>query len=116
MTPHLWIPLRSPEDTGIRARASQLLEMLLYYGLVEEARLEGEGFRVVDGRPRHLTAEQVRDEYGDRFCDMVQRTMDHSELTTTEVSVPVSSPGPVPYIEDPGDRYAEYNRFWALRI
>lgn len=112
MTYHLWIPLRRPEDTGIRARAAQILEMLLHYELIERARLEGEeGFCVLDRGARYLTAEQVCEEYGERIGRMVQIVMDRSARTTTEVSValPVE---PAPYIEDPGDRYTEYRRFW----
>jgi hypothetical protein len=43
---------------------------------------------------------------------MVTEVMEHSELTTTQVPVPVGSPGPVPYIADVGDRVEEYARFW----
>ena len=46
---------------------------------------------------------------------VVTDVMEHSDLTTTQVPVPVGSPGPVPYISDVGDRLDEYARFWPRR-
>lgn len=119
VTRELWVPLRAPEDHGPRAYAAQQLEMLIAYRLVDDAHLadDGDGFTVTDGgRRRHLTAEQVLEEYGDRLAEMADQVMEHSHLTTTEVSVTVGAPGgPVPYIENPVDRKAEYRRLWPRR-
>lgn len=113
----LWVPLRTPADHGPRAYAAQLLEMLIGYRLIADAWLDDEtedGFVVVDGVRRALTAGQVLDEYGSRVVDMVTAVMEHSPLTTTEVGVKVAAPsGPVPFIEDVGDRMVEYPRFWG---
>ncbi|MFJ6018058.1 hypothetical protein ACIQFP_01795 [Nocardiopsis alba] len=115
-TRELWVPLRTPEDQGPRAYAAQQLEMLVEYELVEDAHLDdtGGGFIVTDGgQQRRLTAEQVLDEYGDRIALMATRVMEHSNLTTTRVSVAISAPGgPVPYIENPSDREIEYPCYW----
>ena len=109
----LWVPMRDPHEQGtLRARASQLLEMLIDYGLIEYAWLKEDVFTVSDHGIHHLSAEQVLDEYGDRFSRMVTEVMERSDLTTTQVPVPVGSPGPVPYIADVGDRVEEYARFW----
>lgn len=107
------MPMRNPHEQGTpRAWAAQLLEMLIDYGLIDYAWLEGDVFTVSDGGVRSLSAGQVLDEYGDRFIQMVTEVMEHSGLTTTQVPVPVGSPGPVPYIADVGDRLEEYARFW----
>lgn len=113
----LWVPLRSPDDHGPRAYAAQLLEMLVGYGLIEDARQAGEdGFVVDDGDRRTLTPGQVLDEYGDRVIGMVSLVMEYSPLTTTHTSVPVrAAGGPVPYIPDVGDREEEYARYWPRR-
>lgn len=91
-----------------------MLEMLLKYGLIEAACIAGDEFDVEEeGSRRRLSPEQVLDEYGDRIAAMVSAVMEHSENTTTDVSVPVSAPGgAVPYIADVGVRVVEYQRFW----
>ena len=105
--------LTSQAEDVPRARAAQMLAMLVQYGLVPDAWLEGEGFGIQDDHGvRHLSPEQVLAEYGERIARMVTGVMEGSELTTTEVSVPVGEPGPVPYILDVGDRLEEYPRFW----
>lgn len=115
VTRELWVPLRTPEDQGPRAYAAQQLEMLIGYELIDGAHLTDDGgFVVTDGgQRRRLTPEQVLDEYGDRLSQMVTRVMEHSDLTTTQVSVTVGAPGgPVPYIENPADREIDYPRYW----
>lgn len=108
--------MRRAEDLGApRARASQILEMLLQYGLIEDAWRQGDDddFVVDHHGRRRLRAEEVLAEYGDRVAAMVERVVEHSTLTTTHTSVPVGrAEGPVPYIIDVGDRVAEYQRYW----
>lgn len=114
----LWVPLRTPDDHGPRAYAAQMLEMVLSYGLIQDARLnDGDGFVVVDqGEHRELSAAQVLDEYGDRLADMVTAVMEHSDLTTTDVPVKVGAVGgPVPFVEHPDDRLTEYGQYWPER-
>lgn len=109
----LWVPLRTEADHGPRAWAAQLLEMLIGYRLISDAWIEGDGFVVVEDRRRALTPEQVLDEYGDRVADMVTAVMEHSPLTTTDLSVTVGAAcGPVPYVESVEDRVTEYGRYW----
>lgn len=103
-----------PEEQGSpRARASQLLEMLIMYGLIDAAWLNGDEVTVMDGRTRHMSPEEALDEYGDKLALMAERVIERSDATTTVVSVPVGrAEGPVPYILDVGDRVTEYQRYW----
>src|SRR5699024_9617156 len=108
-----WVSMRDPPEQGTpRAQASQMQEMLIDYGLIEYAGLKEDEYTVSDHGMHHLSAEQVLDEYGGRFSRMVTEVMERSDLTTTQVPVPVGTPGPVPYIADVGDRVEEYARFW----
>ncbi|WP_344014144.1 hypothetical protein, partial [Nocardiopsis exhalans] len=114
----LWVPLRTPADHGPRAYAAQLLEMLRDYRLIANAWLDpdSDGFVVIDGGQRTLTADQVLDEYGARVADMVTAVMERSSLTTTDVPVKVDAAGgPVPFVEDVEDRLTEYLTYWPER-
>ena len=89
----------------------------MLYRLIEDAWLnEVEGFTVVDHGHRSMTSGQVLDEYGDRIAAMVSGVMEHSRATTTQVSVHVGAPGPVPYIADVADRQAEYQAYWPTPV
>lgn len=85
--------------------------MLCEYQLVKDAWLDGHGLVVVDDERCTLIPEQVLDEYGDRVTGMATAAIEHSDLTTTNVSVAVAG-GSVPFIEHPDDRVIEYGRYW----
>lgn len=110
----LWVPTWKTEDVGTpRASASQILEMLVMYELIEDAWIDGAGFTVVENGKRFLLPHEVIDEYADLVGKMASAVMERSGKTTTQVSVPVGAAGgPVPYVLDVGDRVVEYSRYW----
>lgn len=110
----LWVPMRRPEDRGSpRAMASQMLEMLILYQLIDYAWVDGDKFDVADHGMRRMGPEEVLSEYGEWIALMVAGVIERSTLTTTQMSVPVGrAEGPVPYIADVTDRITEYRRYW----